>query len=593
MISRTTRLRWRRRIRHSRRQVEDIGFQAEEHLEKHFFKRMNRLVPVRRFAITWVSLVVLLIIGVLLQTRALGKHYLVDTPEPGGIYTEGILGNFTNANPMYANGNVDSAVSRLVFSGLFKYDQQNQLAGDIADNFAVDDRGLQYTVRIKRNVIWHDGKPLTSEDVVFTYNTIQNPDAKSFLASSWQGIKITALDSYTVQFVLPNPITSFPHSLINGIVPKHILDGVPKSQLRSIGFNTNPVGSGPFKWEGVDVSGGTPENREQQVGLIAFEEFYRGRPKMDQIKIRSFHNSEQMLNKFRSGELNAMAGLDNLPHDLAKETNIEEHNIPITGEVMVFMKNTNEILVDAKVRRALSLAIDVDKVRSELGYPVVAADSPFLRGNVGYDKTLNQFANNMEESNRLLSEQGWIRNDEGTRMKNGKPLSFRLFSQDKREYSVVAESLSRQWKEMGINAEVILQPDHDLQSTVAFHNYDVLLYGISIGVDSDIFAYWHSSQADIRSQNRLNFSEYKSAVADKSLEGGRTRTDATLRTVKYHPFLESWRNDAPAIALYQPRFLYVTRNTIAGLELKTINSPQDRFNNVDAWMVRKSQKPLR
>src|SRR5882762_4510422 len=126
MIDRSTRLRWRRRFRSRKRQVEDMSYQAEEHLERHFFRRVGRLGQVRRFIAVWVLLLVLIIGIVIVQMRALSGYYLAPEPIAGGTYTEGILGSFTNANPLYAVGSVDSSVSHLVFAGLFKYDQKNR-----------------------------------------------------------------------------------------------------------------------------------------------------------------------------------------------------------------------------------------------------------------------------------------------------------------------------------------------------------------------------------------------------------------------------------------------------------------------------------
>ena len=125
-----------------------------------------------------------------------------------------------------------------------------------------------------------------------------------------------------------------------------------------------------------------------------------------------------------------------------------------------------------------------------------------------------------------------------------------------------------------------------MQSTyLPHHEYDVLLYGISIGQDPDVFPYWHSSQVDVRSANRLNFSEYKSVAADKALEAGRTRTDPAVRVAKYKPFLTAWRDDAPAIALYQPRYVYITRNELAGFDAKRLGSAVDRLDAVHTWTV--------
>ena len=132
MINRTTKLRWRRRIRQSRLQVEDMGLQAEEQLERHFFRRLGRFVEVRRFMAGWLSLMVILMFGLIIQNMLLGNYFQSLQPVPGGSFNEGVLGSFTNASPLYATGLVDSSVSKLVFSGLLKTDQDNNLVGDLA-----------------------------------------------------------------------------------------------------------------------------------------------------------------------------------------------------------------------------------------------------------------------------------------------------------------------------------------------------------------------------------------------------------------------------------------------------------------------------
>jgi len=155
-------------------------------------------------------------------------------PVPGGMYSEGLVGSFTNANPLYAAGAADTAVSRLIFSGLFKHDSNNQLVSDLANSWSVDQKQTRYVVTLKRDIRWHDGRPFTADDVVFTYQTIQNPDARSALYSNWQGIKVIKQDAFVVSFDLPNAMSSFPHALTNGIVPKHLLKSIPAYELRSV-----------------------------------------------------------------------------------------------------------------------------------------------------------------------------------------------------------------------------------------------------------------------------------------------------------------------------------------------------------------------
>lgn len=593
MIDRSTKLRWRRNLRRKQRQVEDLGVQAEDNLEKHLFNRLSRLTRVRRFIAAWVVLFLLLIGGVILQTRSLGAYYLKEVPVAGGIYTEGILGSFTNANPLYAASSVDNSVGRLVFAGLFKFDQNNALVGDLGKSWTVDERGTTYTVVLKENLSWHDGKPLTSADIVYTYAMIQNPDAKSPLASSWTGIKVTAVDEKTVNFTLPSILTSFPYSMTNGIVPKHLLEGVPPTQLRSISFNTNkPIGAGPFKWEAIEVVGDNPEEREQRIALVPNESYNGGQPKLDRMIIRTFQTQELLVRAFDKRDINAAAGLTATPEEFQNDATITDYNVPLTSQVMVFFKTTADPFKDVKVRQALSLGVDTKKVLKTVERPIIPSNSPLLSSQVGYDKTVVQKTSNQQLAEKLLDEAGWVVGADGTRTKDGKPLTFILTTQSNSIYNTVSNELKKQWRAIGVDVEVSPQKDNELQSALTVHNYDALLYGIASGPDPDVFAYWHSSQADLRSPNRLNFSEYSSAVADKALEGGRTRTDAAVRAIKYKPFLEAWSNDAPAIALYQPRYLYMVREPLFNFDQTSMNNGADRFNNVTNWMIREGSEPI-
>src|SRR3989344_9435688 len=590
MVNRTTKLRWRRRLRRGKRQFEDIGFQAEERLERHLFRRLSRLPNVFRFTTGWILLLVLLMGMLVIQTRALDRYYLTAGPAPGGTYVEGILGSFTNANPIFATGSVDSSVSRLVFSSLFKFDQQNQLVGDLASGYDVDDRGVVYTVHLRPKLKWQDGRPLTAEDVVYTYQTIQNPDAGSPLAASWQGINAVALNPSTVVFTLPNALTAFPFSLTNGIVPKHLLSKVPFAQLRSNSFNTaRPIGSGPFKWQAVQVIGQTVQTREEEIALIPNDLYYGDRVKLNKFIIRSFQNQDNLVKSFKSEQLNAAAGLTNTPRDVTKDLNVHEYSIPLQSEVMIFLKNSSPVLSDARLRQAITMATNTSKVISRLGYPVIPARGPILKSHSGYDPNLTQLAYNPSAADQLLTSLGWIKDSRGTRRKDGQPLSFTLYAPDSSDYSAVASELQKQWKEAGINIELIQQSPSDLQTIISVHGYDALLYGLEIGSDPDVYAYWASSQADIRSATRLNLSEYKSSTADSALEAGRTRTDPALRAIKYKPFLQAWRDDAPAISLYQPRFLYLTRGQVYGLEPTIMNVETNRYANVNNWMIREAK----
>lgn len=590
LIKRTTTLRMRRVFRRRKKQVEEIGSIADQNIDKHIFRRLLRLANVRRFVIGWVLIVGLMMMVVILQTRTMESHYKQLKPTAGGIYTEGMVGSFTDVNPIYATNTVDASVAKLVFAGLLKYDSKGGLVNDLAEKLEVNEGTQTYTVHLKPNLTWHDGKPLTAKDVVFTYRLIQNPDARSFLEGSWRGIKVNAIDNSTVSFTLPNKLSAFPYSLTTGILPEHILKDVPAEQLRSNKFNTqNPIGSGPFKFDKVQVSGST-DKREERVGLSSFDEYNAGKPKINKFIIKTYKSEDKLVNAYTEKQVDAMANVASLPDQLENDSTTQEFSSTTLSQVAVFFRTTQPPLNDVAVRNALVAGASRAELISGIHYPVVPSDEPLLKTQIGYNKAYAQVAaGDVAKASQLLDSAGWVKNpNTGIREKNGTKLTFRLVSQSSSEYSAVARILQKQWQDIGVDVQISLQPEQELQPTIAQHSYDALLYAIAIGRDPDVFAYWHSSQADVRSQTRLNFSEYQSTSANEGLEGGRTRYDPNVRSIKYKSFLEAWQKDSPALVLYQPRYLYVARKPFSGYNVAKLNSVADRFVNVENWTIKES-----
>jgi peptide/nickel transport system substrate-binding protein len=588
-----TKRQWRRGYKRRKKSAADIGRQADEQIEKFLIGRFERLSIVRRFIFLWSALFVILIFATLAQLRALGPHYQTLRPVPGGIYSEGMVGKFTNANPLYATGAANSSISRLMFSGLFKFDNNNKLVGDLAKDYKLGNNQTSYVVHLRQDVKWHDGQPFTADDVVFTYQTIQNPEAQSSLYSSWQGIKVAKLDNYTVLFNLPNPLSSFPYSLTSGIIPKHSFENIKPVQMRSAPFNTEPIGTGPFEWKFVEVSGSTSADLKQRILLAANDKYWQGRPKLDGFNITVFTDEKELINAFNKKQLNAMSGLDTIPDSYKKDKSIHIYNTPLSSEVMAFFNNSKPLLADAAVRRALISGVDRHRLPSSLDFPVKSADGPLLPTQLGYDPTVLELQYNQETAAQFLNKAGWVAGENGVRSKGSQQLHLTLMAQDTSESTQVAQFLQREWSKLGIRVDVNYYSAEDIQgSVIANHDYDILLYGISLGADPDVFAYWDSSQANTSSQGHLNLSEYKSKAVDQALEAGRTRSDPVLRATKYKIFLTTWAQDAPALALYQPNFLYVSRGPVFNYERTEINTSADRFNNVYEWMIRQRHQSL-
>jgi peptide/nickel transport system substrate-binding protein len=575
-----------RRLKKRRTQIVDFGSQTEATLDRDLFGRLGKFKQVWRFVASWLLLFALLLGCLVAQNQALGGYYQKVSPIPGGQYVEGIRGTFTNANPLYATSDVDSTVSHLLFAGLFTHDDQNELVGDLAESWQVDERGTTYTVRLRPNLTWQDGHKLTAADVAFTYHTIQNPDAQSPLNGSWQNITVTAVDDRIVTFKLANPLSSFIHTLTNGIVPAHILQKVPVADLRSVDFNNiKPVGAGPFAWDAIEAHGTTPETAQIQIGLKPFNGYWKGTPKLKSFVVHAFADEKAMIKAYKEHRLTAVAGLSQLPKELHGGDTVI-YNMRLNAATMVFFKTSSGVLSDVKVRQALIKATDSQALIRQLGYSARPVDEPLLRGQVGYNRTYAQAPFDVKAAEQELAAAGWHRNSHGIMVKDGQPLRFQLYANENAEYAKVVKQLATQWRKIGVIAEPVLQNSEDFKTTLATHRYDALLHGITIGSDPDVFAYWDSSQFDVRSANRYNFSEYKSDAADSALQAGRSRLDPALRVIKYQPFLAAWQKDAPAIGLYQPRYLYITRGEVFGLQEHAVNTSIDRLANVDNWMIR-------
>jgi peptide/nickel transport system substrate-binding protein len=256
---------------------------------------------------------------------------------------------------------------------------------------------------------------------------------------------------------------------------------------------------------------------------------------------------------------------------------------------MLFLKTSEGALSDAAVRRALVLATDKQSIKDALADDLRLVHQPFLTSQNGYAAEFDQPQYNPTAAITALEQAGWVSQNGGIRHKNNQPLNIIIVAEETPENQLILRKVKEQWRGVGVDVQAALQQPTDFQSSVETHTYTALLYTISIGPDPDVYAYWSSTQADPRSSNRLNFSEYKSAVADTALEGGRTRQDPIVRALKYKPFLKAWQEDAPAIALYQPKILYITRGLVHGLDEHSINTDADRYYSVTNWAVKIGQ----
>ena len=565
---------WRRRLRSVHRLRDTVIHTVNESI----FKPMTGFKEIRRFSIGWVGIVVLIVAGLIIQSGQLDAEYKQTIPKEGGVFSEGIVGELSNFNPLFASGNANQAAARLMFSSLYKYDHSGQLIPDLAKEITVAKDDITYTVKLRDDVFWHDGVRLTAKDVVFTFKTIQNPEARSPLLDSWKDIQIREVSKHVVEFKLPNKFAPFQYSLTSSIVPEHILSKLDVTELRTTVFNQAPVGSGPFVFKGLDAEKGKLE-------LVRNEDYHNGAPYLNRFILTTFEDQTDLDRAIQAGELTAIADVssnqENIPSDY------QRYRLPLSNSVFSFFNTSRPPLNDLDVRKALAESINRDEILDEVQLPDGASRSPLLVEHIGYDPKLVQTEIGIQEAAKYLNEKGWVSGSDGVRVKGDQRLKLTITSQTGGEFPKVTQKLASTWRSIGAEVEInLLSLDELRKERIVSHDYDVLLFGIAMGSDPDVFAYWHSSQ---REEGGFNLSEYQSAKADDALEAGRTRLDPNLRAAKYRAFTQTWLSDTPAVALYRTSLNYVQDRSVTGFQTRRIIDPADRFNNVEDWAVTSSE----
>lgn len=567
------------------RQIEGVTI---KHAHRFIIRRWKNLQEVRRHTSSWLLLVVLLSAAILWQTGQVAKLYSQEAPIEGTTYTEGVFGAVDNLNPIFASTPAERAASRLLFANLLRYDDKGDLVGELAQNWTVDPKENKiYTVTLRPNARWHDGAPITSKDVVYTFSVIKDADTRSPLYSSWRNIAVEAVDERTVRFILPTAYAPFPNALAVGVLPEHVLGVLRPSELRNNSYNRTPaVASGAFTFQ--DLRALDNGRTHHLIRLAANPDYFLGKPKLSRFHLHAYNDRDQLVGAFRSQEVSAVSDLNTQQlRSVGRPNDAELIESPLFNGVYAFLKTTNPLLSDLRVRQALQYATDRNKVTGLMDGRVEPVTGPLLPGQFGYKSDLRQPEVNHQQAAALLDAAGWTLGKDGKRMKDGQPLKLQLVTISSGDYPAVAQEVMNQWSKLGISFESqLVRADDFQQNVIVPRAYDVLIYEIAIGRDPDVFAYWHSSQANERG---FNLSDYKSTKADDALDSARSRLDNALREAKYRAFVQQWLADVPAVGLYRPSLSYLQTKNITSFQARPLVDPVNRYYNIRYWSSAKEQ----
>lgn len=526
------------------------------------------------------------------------------------------IGDAEKLNPVLATDSASSDINSFIFNGLVKYNENQELIGDLAESWKVEQvstfhlqpgsilTGQEVVARLKtsltpddldraklveikakshgdvevflktagrdfekeifkvipetefqsvehhpiitfylrKNVRWHDGYPFTAEDVKFTYDTIMDEKTMTVRRPMFELVQhVNILDPYRVQVVYKKPFSPSLESWGIGMIPKHILEG---QDINTAPFNRHPIGTGPFKFKEWIA--------DEKITLIANEDYFEGRPYLDQISYRIIPESSLAEMEF------AVEGVDYYepqPHQVRRFLQDDRYAVYrrlSNAYTYIGWNQRVDLFKDKRVRQALTYATDRQKIVENILYGLgVVSTGPFPPQMWYFNPHVKPLEYNLDKARELLAESGWKDTDgDGILDKDGKPFKFSLITNNGNvARQNIAVLVQRQLKELGIQVEIALYEwAVFIRDRINTRNFEACVLGWSLGLDPDIYEIWHSSQI----KDGFNFVGYQNPEVDALIEAGRTEYDREKRKEIYRKIQALIYEDQPYTFLYVP-----------------------------------------
>jgi len=533
-----------------------------------------------------------LVVGILLLSEQPAPQPAASTPEPekGGSYTEALIGSMQRLNPLmdYTNP-ADRDVNRLLYSRLISFDTRGFPQADLATAWAASQDGTVYHVSLRDNARWHDGQPLTADDVVFTIALFKQGGTlvPTNIQAFWKDVDVTALDPLNLEFKLPEPYAPFMDYLAFDILPKHVFNNQTPDDIANNTRNLTPIGSGPYKFDNLVVENG----KIVGVALSAFDGFYGQKPFIQQFNFRYYPDSASAYLAYQDGTVQGISQVttDLLPTVLA-DTGLAVYSARLP-ELSIILFNHNDpqatFLKDSNVRQALMYGLNrqgiIDHV---LDGQAVTADSPIFPGTWAYYEGNETFSFDQVQAKSLLKTAGFApaSSTDPTMKKGDTALSFGLIYPDDPVNAAVAKSIQSDWNAIGVKITLTgMSYDKLMSDHLDQRSYQAALVtmNFSDSPDPDPYPFWDQAQAT----GGQNYTQWNNRMASEYLEQARTVNDITERIKLYRNFQVLFSEDMPAIPLYYPIYTYAVDRSVQGVTIGPMYDASDRFNYVESWYL--------
>lgn len=463
--------------------------------------------------------------------------------------------------PMLAGEAAASAVAQHIFSSLLRYDKNLEFEGQLAESWQISPDQKVITFKLKPNLKWADGKPLTSADVLFTWKLITDEKTRTPYGSDYKlVVKAETPDARTFRVSYAEPYAPAINSWAGlDILPKHLLEG---KDINTSPFVRNPVGSHYYKLEKWRPG--------EQVSLVRNPLSTQGPAHIERLVSRFIPDEASQFLELMANNIDTMA-LSPVQYarifparpELQKKFALYKelgNNYTYLG-----FNLKHKPFDDIRVRKAINYAINkqelIDGVLLGMGEPVA---SPYKPGTRWSNPKLKPYSYDPDKARALLEDAGFRKNRDGILERNGKPLSFEILTNQNKQREMSAVLIQRRLKEIGIDVRIrVLEWASFISRFIKTGDFDVVLLGWQLAIDPDQYAIWHSSQ---QAPGQFNFLGYKNKQVDRLLERGRMELNPDKRMGIYHEFAEILLEDSPIVYLFAGYGLQAMHKRVKGIE---------------------------
>jgi peptide/nickel transport system substrate-binding protein len=505
------------------------------------------------------------------------------TPAYGDIMVEGSIGDASNLIPLLASDSTSHGIAGLVFNGLIKYDKDMNVVGDLAESWEISGDGLVITFHLRKGVRWHDGRPFTAADVLYTYQVTVDPKTPTAYAGDFLKVKkVEVLDDYTFRATYDKPFAPGLMSWSVGILPKHLLAG---HEITTSPLGRHPIGTGPYKFKEW-VTG-------QKIVLLSNPDYFEGRPYINGYILRIIPDTATMFLELRANGIDQM-GLTPLQFTRQTENNLFRENFNkyrYLSFAYTYMGYNlkNPLFTDKRVRQAIAHAVNreeiIDGVLLGLGKP---ATGPYKPGTWAYNPDVRRYPYDPAKAKALLAEAGWRdANGDGILENNGRAFEFEIITNQGNEIRAkCAEIIQRRLAEVGIRVKIrVVEWAAFLNDFINKRKFDATILAWTIPMEPDLYDVWHSSKTG---PEELNFISYKNAEVDALIVKARETFDQPLRKRCYDRIQEILAEEQPYLFLYVPDALPMIHARFRGVEV----APLGIGHNFIKWYVPKAEQKL-